>query len=175
MFKNHFITFSDRPYLCEIKGKTIKEMVENIPSIVANTNIDKAFELILKTAKKNKIKQKELPSHLLIISDMEFDVGVYSKNQTNFEGWKQSFKEEGYELPKIIFWNVAGRTYGVPATKFDNDVAMISGFSTNILENLLSLEQYTPKSIMLNKLSIYLEMLKNSEKTLFFNKYYIIK
>lgn len=160
MFKNHFITFSDRPYLCEIKGKTIKEMVENIPSIVANTNIDKAFELILKTANQNKITQKELPSHLLIISDMEFDQGVYSETGTNFEGWKQSFKKEGYELPKIIFWNVAGRTKGIPATKFDNDVAMISGFSTNILENLLSLEQYTPNNIMLEKLSIYLEMLK---------------
>ena len=160
MFKNHFITFSDRPYLCEIKGKTIKEMVENIPSIVANTNIDKAFELILKTAKKNKINQKELPSHLLIISDMEFDYGVYSETGTNFEGWKQAFKKESYELPKIIFWNVAGKTKGVPATKFDNDVAMISGFSTNILENLLSLEQYTPNNIMLEKLSIYLEMLK---------------
>ena len=160
MFKNHFITFSNKPYLCEIKGKTIKDMVNNIPSIVANTDIDKAFELILKTAKKNKIKQKELPSHLLIISDMEFDYGVYSETGTNFEGWKQAFKKEGYELPKIIFWNVAGKTKGVPATKFDNDVAMISGFSTNILENLLSLEQYTPNNIMLEKLSIYLEMLK---------------
>ena len=38
---------------------------------------------------------------------------------------------------------------------------MISGFSTNILENLLTLENYTPTNIMLEKLAIYLEMLKN--------------
>lgn len=160
IFKNHFITFSDKPYLCEIKGKTIKDKVRNIPTIVANTNIDAAFELILKTAKKNKIKQEELPSHLLIISDMEFDRGVYSKSGTNFDGWKQAFKNEGYKLPIIIFWNVAGNTKGVPVTKFDNDVALISGFSTNILENLLTLENYTPTNIMLEKLAIYLEMLK---------------
>lgn len=159
IFKNHFITFSDRPYLCEVKGTTIKEKVHNIPSIVANTDIDKAFGLILKTAKDNDIKQEELPSHLLIISDMEFDYGVYSKGGTNFDGWKQSFEAEGYKLPTIIFWNVAGSTRGVPATKFDNDVAMVSGFSTNILENLLSLEEYTPTNIMMDKLSIYLEML----------------
>lgn len=162
IFKNHFITFSDKPYLCEIKGKNIKEKVNNVPSIVANTDIDKAFELILETAKENKLKQEELPSHLLIISDMEFDQGVYTKSGTNFDGWKRSFESEGYKLPTIIFWNVAGATHGVPVTKFDNDVAMISGFSTNILENILTLEKYSPNNIMLEKLSIYLEMLKSN-------------
>ena len=89
---------------------------------------------------------------------------VYSENGTNFDGWRQAFKKEGYKLPIIIFWNVAGNTRGIPATRFDNDVAMISGFSTNILENLLTLENYTPTNIMLEKLSIYLKMLeiKNS-------------
>ena len=162
IFKNHFITFSDKPYLCEIKGKYIKDKIANIPSIVANTDIDKAFELILKIAKNNKLKQEELPSHLLIISDMEFDKGVYSENGTNLEGWKQAFELKGYKLPIVIFWNVAGLTKGVPVTKFDNDVVMISGFSTNILENLLTLENYTPTNVMLEKLAIYLEMLKNS-------------
>ena len=90
---------------------------------------------------------------------MEFDQGVYSKTGTNLDGWKKTFDSEGYKLPIIIFWNVAGSIRGVPATKFDNDVAMISGFSTNILENLLTLENYTPTNIMLEKLSIYLEML----------------
>lgn len=59
IFKNHFITFSDRPYLCEVKGKTKKDKVNNIPSIVANTGIDKVFELILKTSKDNNLEQKE--------------------------------------------------------------------------------------------------------------------
>lgn len=160
IFKNNFITFSEKPYLCEIKGKTIKEKVDNIPCYVANTDIDKAFELLLKSAKDNKLEQKELPSHLLIISDMEFDQGVYSKNGTNLDGWKQAFKAEGYDFPKVIFWNVAGRTNGIPATKFDNDVAMISGFSTNILENILTIENYTPTNIMFEKLNIYLEMIR---------------
>jgi hypothetical protein len=37
---------------------------------------------------------------------------------------------------------------------------MISGFSTNILENLLTLENYNPNSIMLEKLDVYLKMIK---------------
>ena len=161
IFKNHFLTFSDNPYLCEVKGKTITQKVSNIPCYVANTRIDKAFKLILETAKENKLEQKELPSHLLIISDMEFDRGVYSKTGTNFDGWKKAFNDEGYKLPIIIFWNVAGSTNGVPVTKFDQDVAMISGFSTNILDNILTLDKYSPTDVMLDKLSKYLEMLKD--------------
>ena len=160
-FKNHFITFSDKPTLQEIKGKTLIEKLNNIKEINAyNTDIDKVFELILKTSQENKLKTKDLPEQILIISDMEFDRGICSKEGTNFKGWNKSFKELGYKLPTIIFWNVAASTNGVPTTIFENDVAMVSGFSTNILNNLLTLDEYSPKNVMLEKLSIYLEMLK---------------
>ena len=49
---------------------------------------------------------------------------------------------------------------GVPATKFDNDVAMVSGFSTAILENILTLENYTPVDIMLDTLEKYIKILQ---------------
>lgn len=160
IFKNHFMTFSSKPYLCEVKGKNIKEKVKNIPSIVSNTDIDKAFELLLTVSKENRLKQEELPSHLLIISDMEFDEGVYTEDGTNFEGWKKAFEKAGYTLPKIIFWNVAGYIHGIPVTKFDNDVVMVSGFSANILENLLNLKEYSPTDVMMDKLSKYLKLLK---------------
>ncbi len=161
IFKNHFVTFSEKPYLCEVKGKNLKEKIENIPCYVANTDINKAFQLVLNTAVENKIKKDEMPSHILIISDMEFDAGVYSKRGTNFSGWKKNFEDKGFKLPKIVFWNVAAYTNGVPATKFDNDVALISGFSTNILENIFSIENYNPVEVMLEKLDKYLKMLKN--------------
>lgn len=163
-FKNYFITFSETPTLQELKGNTLIEKVQNMQEINAwNTDIDKVFELILKVSQANNLKQKDLPEQILIISDMEFDRGVYSTTGTNFEGWKKAFKEVGYNLPTVIFWNVAGSTNGVPTTKFENDVAMVSGFSTNILNNLLTLDKYSPKDVMLEKLSIYLEML-NTDK-----------
>ena len=162
-FKNHFITFSNKPTLQEVKGNTLLEKVNNIKQInVLNTDIDKVFELILKTAQDNNLKQEELPEQILIISDMEFDSGGYSKTGTNFNGWKKVFADAKYKLPTIIFWNVAGYTKGVPTTKFDNDVAMVSGFSTNILSNLLSLNNYSPIDVMIERLSIYLEMLNTN-------------
>ena len=92
---------------------------------------------------------------------MEFDKGVYSVYGTNLSGWKQAFKVVGYKLPIIIFWNVIGAVHGVSATKFDQDVIMINGFSTNILSDLFLPENNTINNLMLNKLAIYLEMLKN--------------
>ena len=114
----------------------------------------------MNTAEKNNSSQDEMPSHLIIISDMEFDQGVYSKEGTNFKGWKKAFKEKGYELPTIIFWNVAGNTMGVPTTKFENDVAMVSGFSTTILEHLVKLEEYKPSIVMLQTLEKYISILQ---------------
>lgn len=158
-FANTYMTFSENPLFQQVKGKDITSKFENVKEIVANTDIDAAFELLLTTAKENFIPQQEMPSHIIIISDMEFDEGVYSKGGTNFNGWKKAFNDANYELPKIIFWNVNGGRTGLPATKFDKDVAMISGFSTSILENILNLEEFTPMNIMIEKLDKYIQII----------------
>ena len=86
-FRNHFITFSEKPQLVEIKGETILDKVRYCHGFneVANTNIQKVFELILRTAVKNKVPQDEMPSTLYIISDMEFDYCAEGADLTNFE------------------------------------------------------------------------------------------
>lgn len=160
VFKDHFITFSEQPKMQHIVGKDIVDKVNSFEFEVANTDIDKVFELLLNTAQQNQTKQEELPSHLIIISDMEFDEGVYSQQGTNFDGWRKAFEEKGYQLPKVIFWNVAGNTMGLPTTKFDHDVVMVSGFSTVILEDLLTLENYNPIEAMLHTLEKYIAILQ---------------
>lgn len=160
IFHNAFLTFSSKPKLQILKGETLLEKLGEIEAIVDNTDIDKAFELLLKVAEENNLSSEELPTYIVIISDMEFDSGVYSKNRTNFEGWKETFKEKGYTLPKIVFWNVDAYLGGTPVTKFDKDVALISGFNTSILENLFNIENLTPTNVMLNTLEKYVNLLK---------------
>ncbi len=159
-FKDYFMTFSSKPQIQKVIGKNIIEKVQNIECVNQDTDIDEAFKLLLETAYDKNIPQEEMPSHLIIISDMEFDDGVYSKNGTNFNGWKKAFKEKNYELPKIIFWNVRGDTLGYPTTKYEEDVAMISGFSTALLDNIFNLEEITPMKIMMAKLQKYVDMLE---------------
>lgn len=166
MFKDHFITFSSRPILQRLIGNTLHEKVENIEKIAENTDIDEVFRLLLETAIKNKLPQKDMPEQLIIISDMEFDYGVYSNGGTNFHGWKQAFAEFNYDLPKIVFWNVAGASLGVPATIHD-DVIMVSGFSTNIFENILNVEEFSPVPFMCQTLQKYIDIYEETKKQLF--------
>ena len=149
-FRNHFITFSERPQLVEIKGKTILEKVRYCSQYneVANTNIQKVFELILQTAVKNKVPQSEMPSTLYIISDMEFDYCTKGAELTNFEYAKKIFAEAGYQLPKVVFWNVQSRNQQQPVTQNEEGVALVSGCSPRIF-NMLQSGNLSPLCYML--------------------------
>ena len=149
--KNHFITFSEKPQLVEIKGKDIWEKVNYCHKYneVANTNIQKVFELILRAAVKNKVPQSEMPSTLYIISDMEFDYCTKGADLTNFEYAKKIFAEAGYQLPRVVFWNVASRTKQQPVTENAQGVALVSGCSPRIF-GMLSSGNLSPMGYMLD-------------------------
>ena len=139
-FKNHFITFSEKPQLVEIKGEDILDKVRYCHEFneVANTNIQKVFELILDAAKKNSVPQDELPKKLYFISDMEFDYCTEDASLTNFEYAKKLFAEAGYTLPEIVFWNVASRNKQQPVTKNEQGVALVSGCTPRLFKMVAS-------------------------------------
>ncbi len=128
-FANHFIEFSARPQLIEIKGETFASRLRYIASFneVANTNLEAVFDLILKSAVNNSVPASELPSKLVIISDMEFDECINRADSSIFENAKAQFEGAGYKLPDIVFWNVASRNRQQPVTENEEGVALVSG------------------------------------------------
>jgi len=154
MFKNHFITFSENPQLVEIKGEDIFEKLLYCRSFdeIANTNIQRVFELILNTAVKYHVPQKYMPSRLYIISDMEFDCCVDDASTTNFEYAKKLFALHGYSLPEIIFWNVDSRNRQQPVTLNESGVALVSGCSPRIF-SMLKTGIFSPYVFMLDILN----------------------
>ena len=153
-FKNHFITFSESPRLVEIKGDDITEKVKYCESFneVANTNIQKVFEVILDTAVKHKIPQSEMPESLYFITDMEFDYCTVDSSLTNFEYAKEIFAKAGYRLPQVVFWNVASRNEHQPVTKNEQGVALVSGCTPRLF-SMLSAGVTSPYGFMLDVLS----------------------
>jgi hypothetical protein len=139
-FHNHFITFSENPRLVEIKGTTIEEKLRYCRGFneIANTDIQKVFELILRAAVKNNVPQSEMPSTLYIISDMEFDDCAEGAELTNFAYAKKIFAEAGYQLPRVVFWNVQSRNQQQPVTQNEQGVALVSGCSPRIFSMLKS-------------------------------------
>lgn len=135
LFHNHFIEFSARPQLIEIKGETFADRLRYIASFneVANTDLNAVFKLILDAAVKHGVPQEELPKRLYIISDMEFDQCVEGAELTNFQCMKYLYREAGYELPEVVFWNVQSRNRRYPVTMNEQGVALISGCTPQVL------------------------------------------
>ena len=140
LYKNHFIEFSARPQLIEIKGETFADRLRYVASFneIANTNLESVFNLILDAAIEHKVPASELPAKLIIISDMEFDRCVSNAGSTNFKNAKARFEEHGYQLPDIVFWNVASRNRQQPITKNEQGVALVSGCTPRLFSMVAS-------------------------------------
>jgi len=158
IFHNTFINFSTNPSFQELKGDTLSEKIKsiNFNNWDGTTNIDKALEMILNaTIKSNK---DECPSHLIIISDMEFDKSISKK--TNYNHWKELYQMNNITMPTIVFWCVSPNQLGIPINKNDNNVCVISGFSKELFKGILDLENYSPVNVMLEMIDKYKAYLK---------------
>ncbi|MDR1920826.1 MAG: DUF2828 family protein [Candidatus Adiutrix sp.] len=153
-FHGHFITFSHRPQLVEIKGADIFEKVCYCHDFneVANTNIQKVFELVLDAAAKNRVEPGELPKTLYFISDMEFDACTEDATKTNFEYARELFARNGYALPRVVFWNVSSRNRQQPVRQNEEGVMLVSGCTPRLFSMLTS-GALTPYAYMMEVLS----------------------
>ena len=153
LFRNHFIEFSERPQLIEIKGKTFADRLRYVASFneIANTNLEAVFDLILRAAVKKRVSQEELPAKLIIISDMEFDCCVGNASATNFENAKAKYAAYGYKLPEIVFWNVASRNRQQPVTINEQGVCLVSGVTPRLF-SMVAGENLSPYTVMMEVL-----------------------
>lgn len=146
-FRNHFIEFSVRPTLIEIKGDTFADRLRYVSSFneIANTNLEAVFDLILKTAVKHNVPASELPAKLVIISDMEFDRCVGNASSTVFRNAKKKFEASGYRLPDVVFWNVASHSTQQPVTANEQGVVLVSGCTPRLFAMIAggSMDPYT--------------------------------
>ena len=149
-FRNHFITFSMTPQLVEIKGEDLAEKVRYCRSFneCADTNLQAVFELILATAVRNRLTQKELPSVLYIVSDMEFNACARNASLSNFEQAKRLYKAHGYRLPQIVFWNVQSRNEQQPVRMNEQGCALVSGCTPRIFSQVMSGEMEPYKNML---------------------------
>ena len=149
-FANHFMTFSVRPQLIELKGETFVDRLRYAASFneIGNTDIEAVFRLVLKTAVRNHLPQEEMPAKLVIISDMEFDCCAENATLSNFEHAKRSYEAAGYRLPQLVFWNVASRNRQQPVTMNEAGVALVSGCTPRLF-SMVAGEVVDPFTLMM--------------------------
>ena len=170
-FKDKYITFSERPQLVDFgNAKTLldKMHIALRHNEVANTNIEAVFDLILQTAINNHMTQEDIPANILIVSDMEFDSCATSGVPANSYSWfsrcvrptetlfvtiAKKYATYGYKLPRLVFWNVNSRTGTIPVKENDLGVALVSGFSVNIVNMVMS-NKLDPYECLLDALNV---------------------
>lgn len=141
-FHNQFITFGAKPKLISLDGMdTLREKLVKTyqETDCSNTNIKAVFDLILRTAINSKMSQEDMPKNVVVISDLQFDGQAFNFTQPLFEAIAQEYSTYGYQLPRLIFWNV-NEYYSnvVPIQQNELGVVLISGYSQNLVKMVMS-------------------------------------
>lgn len=150
-FKDAFVTFSNNPKLQVLSG-SLSERYSQLSRAQwdMSTNVESVFRLILSKAKESKVSEDEMPTMVLILSDMEFNSGTHGNwNKTAQEMFEKMYVEAGYLMPKVVYWNIQSRGDNNKPVQFDKSgAALVSGFSPSLLTNLLAGKEMTPISMM---------------------------
>ena len=77
-----------------------------------------------------------MPKSLIIISDMEID-RCGNREWTFYEKMSQKFAKHGYQIPNVIFWNVASRHDVFHADKSRTGVQLVSGQSASVFRQVM--------------------------------------
>jgi hypothetical protein len=150
VWKNKFLTFSEKPELQSIVGSTIGKRIDNLSRAAwgMNTDLIAVFKTVLDAGVKNDVPAEEMPSKLIIVSDMQFDQCCRSNKRTNFEQIQKLYRKAGYEMPQLVFWNVNAIGGNVPIQPHDTGTCLVSGCSPSILKSVLTDSVLTPVDTM---------------------------
>lgn len=117
-----------------------------------STNLEAAFDTVLKAAVNGKVAPEDMPEALVVITDMEID--AYGGSKTTFtDAMKERFELAGYKMPTIVWWNVNARMDTFHAEYKDDSVRFISGCSASIFKSLCENMGTTPMELMLSTLN----------------------
>ena len=133
--RNQLISFSSEPRLMTIKGNTLEAQYKSMyTGDCSNTDFGKVMRILRNLNK--------FPKYLIVISDMEFDVGSYqSKKET-----MRLIRQCGADT-KIVWWNLNDRNKTIP--EFDQyGNIFLSGYNLQLLkllENDFNMSTYIDK------------------------------
>lgn len=148
-FKDHYISFSNKPQLIHIEGANFVDKVKRIyaTNLCENTNLSAVFELLKETALANPGAAADLPDTIVVISDMEIDSGASEDWRAHYKGWtaktaatemekiRLNWASFGLKLPKLVYWNVDARNNTILDS--GDSVSFVSGFSPIIFQQVI--------------------------------------
>lgn len=152
-FNGLWMSFSADSKVQRLKGATLAQKLSSIDQQHwgMNTNLEKAFSQILDIALRNGVKPEDMVKSLIVISDMQIDhtVGSWSFH----DEMAKRYRDCGYELPNVVYWNVESRSDVFHADKSRKGVQLCSGQSPSVFKELMSAVGMTPSEMMFKVLT----------------------
>ena len=165
-FKDTILTFDSSPTIYKIPEGDIYTKVMHLQnsgvSQGTSTDFQKAMDLVLTNIKRNRVRPGKEPENLIVVTDMNWDQACASDQRSYYtgsvyrpvvktDGWqthiqmiRESFKRAGEDMwgtpftpPRIVIWNVAAGANDFHATKDEEGVVMISGWSPSLFKDLM--------------------------------------
>ena len=148
-YHNMFMSFSGTSRIQMLKGETLVQKIRSIDmnDWAGNTNLRAAFQHVLEIAVRNHVAPEEMPKSLIVISDMEIDY-CGDRDWTFYEEMSQTFRRFGYQIPNIIFWNVASRHDVFHADRTRVGVQLVSGQSAAVFRQVMQCVGLNPVEAM---------------------------
>ncbi|KIY49141.1 hypothetical protein FISHEDRAFT_41995 [Fistulina hepatica ATCC 64428] len=165
-FDGGFITFSADPRFVRLDlsqplGYTIKKIVDADWGM--NTDLNAVFtRLLLPLAVRHRLRPEDMIRRVVVFSDMQFDEcaassvpsnGAYKPTVAkrdpsilrdawcaNYDAVVSAYREHGYEVPQIVFWNLSRHVSTFEAQESRKGVVMLSGFSASMLKAFMGEE-----------------------------------
>jgi len=150
-FKDAFITFSNNPQLQYLTG-SLRDRLNQLRRADwgMSTDLEAVFNLILNQAKINNVPEDNMPTKILILSDMQFNQATRRDEFSAQSMIEAMYEEMGYTKPDIIYWNLNAKGGNFPVEFDKNGTALVSGFSPSILKSILGGKDMTPESILMD-------------------------
>lgn len=154
-FGGAFITFSNNPAVVRVRLEDplhLKIEAMRRADWSMNTDFVAVFErLILPMAVEHNLTQEQMVKRVIVFSDMQFDQATTGYGEdgnrwsSSFESIQRQFRAAGYEMPQLVFWNLAGGRAGYtgghgdpvapkPVEADQEGTALVSGYSQGMLK-----------------------------------------
>ena len=162
-FNNVICSFSATPHLHKINQPTLKEKIRIVQAMDwgMNTDFQAVFDLLLGLAVGCNLPPSEMVKTIFVFSDMEFDEAGGDEYETDFQLIKRKYDEAGYPMPQMVFWNLRGGNRSKPVTKDEKGVALVSGFSGQMMRTFLDNGKFdSPYQMMMKSLGNHYDHLK---------------
>ncbi len=137
-FKDHIMTFETTPSWISLTDcADLKEKVEKVRSAPwgGSTNFEKAMKLILSTMVASNVPVEEQPTDLLVLTDMGWDQ-AHAGSGFHIDNIKRDWAAAGYQVPRIIIWNLRAEYKEYHAKETTEGVITLSGWSPSALKVL---------------------------------------